>query len=84
MRCRLEADTAGHRFWRCPSTAHLRHRMLPTGFREDALPAICTRFGVATSDVDPNLMHTVQRYMIAAVRATSVVRAATAPLETPI
>ena len=33
-RCHTEADTAGHRFWRCPATHALRNRMLPQGVPE--------------------------------------------------
>ena len=72
-RCQLEADTAGHRFWRCPATRHLRDHLLPADIDATRLPEVLTRFGVATAGMSRALTQQIQRYMIAAVRATSVV-----------
>ena len=69
-RCRREADTSGHRFWRCPATQHLRDSMFPAGVPHD-LSVVMTRFGVAPTGADRQIAQSMQKYLIAVVRATS-------------
>jgi hypothetical protein len=72
-RCAGEADTSGHRFWRCPATQPLRTQLLPPGLQIHLLPTVLTRFGVATEGLCLQTVQAIQRYLIAVVRATSVV-----------
>ena len=69
-RCHREADTSGHRFWRCPATQHLRDSMFPAGVPHD-LSVVMTRFGVAPTGADRQIAQSIQKYLIAVVRATS-------------
>ena len=69
-RCHTEADTAGHRFWRCPATHALRNRMLPQGV-PDGTHVVLTRFGVVPSGTDKHFARCIQKFLVAAVKATS-------------
>ena len=75
-RCRTEADTAGHRFWRCPATRALRDQMFPNGIPLRA-PIVLTRFGVVPAGYSKHEAQCIQRYLVKAVRATSVFTANT-------